>query len=557
MSRAYSSVLRDGLSVRYAAELYNVPRSTLGDRVSGKVLDGSKSGKPRYLTEAEEEELVQFLFNCASIGYPRSRREVLAIVQQICDHRNKDAVVSHGWWERFCQRHSNLSLRSASLLSNARVKGSTPDIIDAYFDILEDTLVEYNLLDKPGSVFNMDETGMPFNPKGLKVVAEKGVKNVSSISSDKKTQITVVGCISAAGFAIPPMVVWDRKTLHPDMTVGEIPGTFYGLTHNGWMDQELFESWLTCHFLRYAPSVRPLLLLMDGHSSHYCPDAIRVAAREQVVLFTFPPNTTHLSQPLDRACFGPLKISWRRVCQDFFRLNPGKAITRFSFSALFAEAWKAAMTMQNIIAGFRVTGIFPLDRTKLKELPSSATSAESSSASSGLSYIPLLSPAPSRKRNLSSLPVFSEEEMFHFHDRYRKKRGKCSSDDDERYYLWQKMYHPHHECSGEVESSFDDSFIHTPLKKGETASVAMLARPGRTIQHLLKCPSPPTKLPSAKPKKSCRVLTSGENIKNIEEKQKKKEEAAQLKQMKQKKREEKQRSVSTTKCISSMLYTAK
>ena len=35
----------DGLTVRRSTLEHDVPRSTLGDRVSGKVLDGSKSGK--------------------------------------------------------------------------------------------------------------------------------------------------------------------------------------------------------------------------------------------------------------------------------------------------------------------------------------------------------------------------------------------------------------------------------------------------------------------------------------------------------------------------------
>ena len=37
----------DGLTVRRSTLEHDVPRSTLGDRVSGKVLDGSKSGKKR------------------------------------------------------------------------------------------------------------------------------------------------------------------------------------------------------------------------------------------------------------------------------------------------------------------------------------------------------------------------------------------------------------------------------------------------------------------------------------------------------------------------------
>ena len=78
---------------------------------------------------------------------------------------------------------------------------------------------EYNLYDKPGCIFNMDETSMPLDPKAYKVVAPKSCKNPSMITSCTKDQVTVVGCICAAGFAIPPMVVWDHKTLHPDMAI--------------------------------------------------------------------------------------------------------------------------------------------------------------------------------------------------------------------------------------------------------------------------------------------------------------------------------------------------
>ena len=65
--------------------------------------------------------------------------------------------------------------------------------------------------------------------------------------------------------------------------------------------------WFEGHFLRYAPPIHPLILLMDGHFANFCPDTIGMAAEQQVVLFTLPPNTTHVSQPLDKGCFGPLK----------------------------------------------------------------------------------------------------------------------------------------------------------------------------------------------------------------------------------------------------------
>ena len=95
------------------------------------------------------------------------------------------------------------------------------------------------------------------------------------------------------------MVIWDRKKLSLELTAGEVPGTFYGLSDEGWMDQELFDAWLSCHFLRFAPPARPLLLLLDGHSS---PRAIRCAAKETVIMFTFPPYSTHITQSLEFQC---------------------------------------------------------------------------------------------------------------------------------------------------------------------------------------------------------------------------------------------------------------
>ena len=80
-----------------------------------------------------------------------------------------------------------------------------------------------------------------------------------SVSSADKSLITVVGCVSAAGYCIPPMIIFDRKTLHADMTLGELPGTIYGLSSKGWIDQELFQMWFEGHFLRYAPPIRPLI----------------------------------------------------------------------------------------------------------------------------------------------------------------------------------------------------------------------------------------------------------------------------------------------------------
>ena len=47
----------------------------LGDRISGRILLGAVSGRPKYLTVEEEKELVGFIVRCTQIGYSKSRLE--------------------------------------------------------------------------------------------------------------------------------------------------------------------------------------------------------------------------------------------------------------------------------------------------------------------------------------------------------------------------------------------------------------------------------------------------------------------------------------------------
>jgi len=95
------SAVEKGEPVRRAAEMYNVPKSTLYDHINGKVKLGARSGPPPYLTVAEEEELVSFLIGCAAVGYPHTRKDVLTLVQHVINTKGIKSKVIDGWWSRF------------------------------------------------------------------------------------------------------------------------------------------------------------------------------------------------------------------------------------------------------------------------------------------------------------------------------------------------------------------------------------------------------------------------------------------------------------------------
>jgi hypothetical protein len=71
-----------------------------------------------------------------------------------------------------------------------------------------------------------------------------------------------------------------------------------------------------------------------------------------------PPHSSHILQPLDVGCFGPLKKSYGKQIENLVRLRINH-ITKLEFLPAFKKAFEAAFTEQNIKSGFRATGLVP------------------------------------------------------------------------------------------------------------------------------------------------------------------------------------------------------
>ena len=117
----------EGTSITGAAREHGVPRTTLQDRVLGKVTHGTKPGPKRYLNEVEEKKLLEFLVETAVLGYGRSRGEIVAIVEG--KYYNK---ISHGWFDCFMKRLPYLSLRKGDATGHDRMDAITPAAIKHY-----------------------------------------------------------------------------------------------------------------------------------------------------------------------------------------------------------------------------------------------------------------------------------------------------------------------------------------------------------------------------------------------------------------------------------------
>ena len=240
------------------------------------------------------------------------------------------------------------------------------------------------------------------------------------------------------------MVIFDAKRLNPEWTNGEFPGTTYGLSDNGWINTELFEAWMSEHFLQHAVSARPLLLLLDGHSTHYQPQLLRLAKENE-----------HEAQPLDCGAFGPLKAHWSHVCHAYLQQNPDCIITPFQFSSLFSQAWSAAVSPANIIAGFRTCGVYPFNPSAISATPhteheyDTGTSVATSTSSSCDDKVRQKSSRNEPKQQCdrtesdvvppTSTALFTEEQERRFRIRFEEGFNVFMDDD---YVTWLEIHHP-------------------------------------------------------------------------------------------------------------------
>ena len=84
-----------------AADLHGVPRSTLKDRLSGRVQHGTKPGPAPYLSKAEESELSAHLVHVANMGYGKTQRDVKCVC---FGNYNDDLDTTREWLQCKCDR---------------------------------------------------------------------------------------------------------------------------------------------------------------------------------------------------------------------------------------------------------------------------------------------------------------------------------------------------------------------------------------------------------------------------------------------------------------------
>ena len=179
------------------------------------------------------------------------------------------------------------------------------------------------------------------------------IKNSKDIFAGSKCKVTfgfeyIIGDGNAAGNHIPPYFIFPGKLK------GTSPGTKGKMSESGWSNAASFMNYLQNHFIKYIPRSQGVkhLVIFDGHRSHVSLSLTDWGKEYDIEFFILPPQTSHVTQPLDVGCFAPLKAIYNIECQTYMRLNPGHQINRYVVGELACKAYLKALSPANLISAF-------------------------------------------------------------------------------------------------------------------------------------------------------------------------------------------------------------
>ena len=265
----------------------------------------------------------------ADMGFGITKEVVTTVVRDYVTQNSIQNPFSHGapgkdWWQRFMKRWPCLSEHKSQHLSKSRADASHADIINSWFNNLETLFSRIGLNSSDpqfaNRIWNCDETAFCTSANSIKILA-RGVQSVHENGGGSGREHSTVHCAaSASGKRLPPFILYKGKNLYKKWTEGGPAGALYGTNESGWMDASVFLSWFNKLFVlavSYLSRSGPVVLFMDGHHSHISLELIKTAKANNITLQCLPPNTMHITQPLDVGVFAPLKKAWKAVLKQY------------------------------------------------------------------------------------------------------------------------------------------------------------------------------------------------------------------------------------------------
>lgn len=324
-----------------------------------EILQPQPEPSEKFFTVDDEQRLANWAANTHASGFRLTPEKLCHTAALLMRNRNKvhrfsSAVTKNSWCQSFVKQYPNVKLYATT--ENIEWKAS--DWFVMVRTHLKKRDIDVDILLDPSRVFCLTELAFALQLEaGPGVVIEKkGAHRPRNADCD---EVTVMLGGNAAGTLVPPMVLFDRMGLPKTETEYHVPPAWIVTgSETGWMTAAtLFEyivdtihPWLLNHRVTL-----PVVVFLDGFSTHLTHVLSEYCERSQIVLIGLPATETNAIQPLDLCVLGPLLGAWRHTLATM----PNNIISPGNFCALLSDALDKHAGCELFEYAFKVCGIFP------------------------------------------------------------------------------------------------------------------------------------------------------------------------------------------------------
>jgi hypothetical protein len=353
-----------------AAIAFDVSKDTLIRRLHGIPSQRDSNSQKRLLTPEEEETIIEWVLSMDRRGMPPHQATIRQMVILLLAQRGYTKPVGKQWITRFINRHKTLKSKYNRKYDYQRAKCEDPILIQEWFQQVQQTIIEYGILEE--DIYNFDETGFQMGviATGKVVTGSDRAGRPRTIQPGNREWVTIVETVSSQGVLIPPLVIFEG-IMHQRAWYQNLPIDWtIGVSNNGWTTNEIGLFWLEKVFNRFTKDRtigRYRLLILDGHGSHMTAEFDQYCRDHSIVVLCMPPHSSHLLQPLDVGCFAVLKRSYGRLVEHKMSLGINH-IDKLDFLTLYQQARAQSLSEANIKSGFRGTGLVPYDPSAILSL---------------------------------------------------------------------------------------------------------------------------------------------------------------------------------------------
>lgn len=185
-----------------AARQFNVPNTTLRDRILGNVdPETVKSGRNPSFSTLEESHIVDHMKIMANYGYGYARQEVVDIATDYAVQlgiRDSQHPFTLKWFHGFVSRWPEIRTLKPRSLEITRAKCASTSVVDKYFQELEQVIKDHGFDKESHLIYNVDEKGFSHNHSAPPVVCGNQI-TPQAVIAGKACTTTLIGCGSATG----------------------------------------------------------------------------------------------------------------------------------------------------------------------------------------------------------------------------------------------------------------------------------------------------------------------------------------------------------------------